>query len=335
MRPVVNKSTVATGGVRPAAPVVPRGKPRHIGLPQRALTGFATTMSELIGPRQTDSFGILMYHRIAEPVAGLPRPTWNVPPQRFAQQLEGLLARGYEAWPLREVLAHHREGRRVPPHAFVITFDDGYENVYHSAFPILRQLELPATVFLATAYLDSREPFPSDDWCEAGSGNVPYTAWRPLTTEECREMHASGLVELAAHTHTHADFRDRPQDLVGDLQRCQRVLREQFGVERATFALPYGNKSDGFASPALAAAAETAGMLCSLTTEPELVRPEASPFDWGRFAAEEHDTAGSLAAKLGGWHEAVRSLGHRLLGRPPRHDLRRPYQSASSDTARE
>jgi peptidoglycan/xylan/chitin deacetylase (PgdA/CDA1 family) len=335
MRPVMKNPTVTAGGVRAGAPVVPRGKPRQIGLPQRALAGFATTMSELMGPRQTDSFGILMYHRVADPVAGLPRPTWNVPPERFAQQLEGLLVRGYEAWPLREVLAHRREGRPVPPNAFVITFDDGYENVYLHAFPILRQLELPATVFLATAYLDSREPFPSDDWTAAGSGNVPYTAWRPLTTEECREMHTSGLVELAAHTHTHADFRDRPSDLVGDLRRCQRVLRERFGIERATFALPYGNKCDGFANPALAAAAEEAGMLCSLTTEPELVRPGANPFDWGRFAAEEHDTAGSLAAKLGGWHEAVRSLGHKLLGRRPRHELRRPYQIDSSDTARE
>ena len=56
-------------------------------------------------------------------------------------------------------------------------------------------------------------------------------------------------------------------------------------------------------------------MLCALTTEPQLVRPGDSPFDWGRFAAEEHDTAASLAAKLSGWYEAVRSLGHLILCR--------------------
>ncbi len=311
------------------APDVPHGKPRRVGLPQRALAGFATTMSELFGPRETAGFGILMYHRITDPIPGFAPPTWNVPPDRFEQQLEGLLARGFEAWPLREVLAHAREERPIPRNVFVITFDDAYENVYLNAFPILRRLELPATVFLATDYLDSPDPFPSDDWSEAGSGNVPYTTWKPLTTDECRELNKGGLIELAAHTHTHADFRGRPADLVADLRRCQRVLREQFGIERATFAFPYGNKDHGFASPELSAAAEEAGMLCALTTEAQLVRPGDSPFDWGRFAAEEHDTAATLAAKLNGWHEAVRSLGHTILRRKKRR-----YAASDDDTER-
>jgi peptidoglycan/xylan/chitin deacetylase (PgdA/CDA1 family) len=225
-----------------------------------------------------------------------------------------------------------RDARPIPRNVFAITFDDAYENVYLNAFPILRQLELPATIFLATAYLDSPDPFPSDDWSLAGSGDVPYTAWRPLTSDECREMRKSGTIELAAHTHTHADFRGRPADLVADLRRSQRVLRERFGIERATFAFPYGNKDAGFASAELSAAAEEAGMLCALTTEAQLVRPGESPFDWGRFAAEDHDTAASLAAKLNGWHEAVRSLGHSILCRKQRP---RTYASPDADTERE
>jgi len=228
-----------------------------------------------------------------------------------------------------------QENRPIPRKVFVITFDDAYENVYLNAFPILRQLELPATVFLATAYLDSPDPFPNDDWEEAGSGNVPYTAWKPLTTEECREMQKSGLVELAAHTHTHADFRGRPAELVADLRRCQRVLRDRFGVERASFAFPYGSKDDGFASGELSAAAEEAGLLCALTTEAQLVRPGDRPFDWGRFAPEEHDTAASLAAKLSGWYEAIGSLGHLILCRKSRRTAVRPCINPDSDTERE
>lgn len=144
------------------APAVPRGRPQPSGLPQRALAGFATTMNELFGPRETAAFGILMYHRVTDTIPGVAEPTWNVSPARFEQQLAGLLQRGFEAWPLRELLAQHREGRPIPRKAFAITFDDAYENVYLHAFPILRQLELPATVFLATAYLDSPDPFPSD-----------------------------------------------------------------------------------------------------------------------------------------------------------------------------
>jgi peptidoglycan/xylan/chitin deacetylase (PgdA/CDA1 family) len=303
-------------------------------MPQRALGGVATTISEVLGPRETSAFGILTYHRVTDPIPGRAPPTWNVPPARFEQQLEGLLSRGFEAWPLREVISHVREGRPIPRKVFVITFDDAYENIYLNAFPILRQLELPATVFLATACLDSPNPLPSDDWDEAGSGNVPFTAWKPLSTEECREMHKSGLVELAAHTHNHDDFRGQPAELVADLQRCQRVLRDRFDIERSSFAFPCGNQDDGFASPELSAAVEQAGMLCALTAEPQLVRPGDSPFDWGRFAVEEHDTAASLAAKLSGWYEAVRSLGHLILCSQARRSKPATKSSPDAETER-
>jgi peptidoglycan/xylan/chitin deacetylase (PgdA/CDA1 family) len=226
-----------------------------------------------------------------------------------------LLSRGFQAWPLLKVLERHRRREAFPPGVFVVTFDDAYGNVYLNAFPILRELNVPATAFLATAYLDCDKPFPSDDWLVAGLPGVPAEAWRPLRTDECLEMQASGLVEMACHTHTHADFRGRPNELRADLERNRKVLHDKFGVEQPTFAFPYGTKCDGFASDMLSEAARQAGMLCALTTEAQLVRPQDDPFDWGRFAAEDHDTSATLAAKLTGWHTAVRSLGLTLLGR--------------------
>ncbi len=307
----------------------PRGTPRRLGMPQRALGGVATTISEVLGPRETHAFGILMYHRITEPIPGRTNPTWNVPPERFRQQLEGLVDRGFVAWPLGEVVRRIRCGQPIPRNVFVMTFDDAYENVYLSAFPILRLFNLPATVFLATASLDSTEPLASDDWEEAGSGNVPYTTWRPLSTDECIEMQRSGLVELGAHIHTPGNRRGRPNELVEDLLRSQRLLRERFRIERASFAFRSSNGDDGLTGAELSAAAEKAGLLCALTNEARLVRPGDSPFDWGRFAAEEHDTAASLAAKLSGWYDAFRSLGHALLCRNPRRAA--PPQRLSSD----
>ena len=52
---------------------------------------------------------------------------------------------------------------------FAITFDDGFENNYVNAWPVLKELNLPATIFVATKYLDSDVPFPFDDWSAAGS----------------------------------------------------------------------------------------------------------------------------------------------------------------------
>jgi peptidoglycan/xylan/chitin deacetylase (PgdA/CDA1 family) len=263
------------------------------------------------GTRPGPAFGILMYHRVSPEVPGKPAPTWNVPPERFERQMIGLLERGFEAWPLRYVLDHHQKGLPIPRKAFVVTFDDGYGNVFQNAFPVLKRLKVPATVFLSTAYLDSDRPFPCDDWSVTGQADVPRDAWRPLTTDECSQMQKTGLIELGAHTHTHQDFRNRPEALRSDLEENVRELHERFGVEDATFAFPYGVKRLGFAGPPLNAVAREVGLLCSLSTEPELVRPQMSPFDWGRFNAEPYDTATSLAAKLQGWYETLRKAWKR------------------------
>ena len=287
----------------------PRGLPRRVGLKQRALASLSSLLGACFGPREAQAFGILMYHRIANPPLGRPKPTWNVPPALFEQQLRGLLARGWQAWPLRQVLACNERELPIPRKTFVVTFDDGYANNLIHAAPILTRLQVPATVFLATAYLDSQRPFPSDDWSAAGLPGVPSDTWRPLTTEECRRLSASGLIELGAHTHTHADFRGRADALADDLRQNLAILEARFGVQQPMFALPFGTKTDGFADHELVQAARAAGTTCCLTTEADLVRRGDQPFDWGRFAAEDHDTAGTLAAKLGGWHTALRKLG--------------------------
>ncbi len=287
---------------------VPRGLPRHVGLKERVAVGFAAALNDVLGPREKRAFGILMYHRVASPPPNFPKPTWNVPPWRFEQQLQGLISRGWKAWPLSQVIECLRRDLPIPRKTFVVTFDDGYANVLTQAYPILTRLSIPATVFLATAYLDSNKPLPCDDWSAAGQPGVPGDVWRPLTTEECRRLTANGLIELGAHTHTHADFRGRPDEFAEDLRQNLAILRTWFQVDQPALALPYGTKDDGFACDEFAGVARVAGASCCLTTEARIVRFGDNPFDWGRFAAEEHDTARTLAARLGGWQQALRRL---------------------------
>ena len=116
-------------------------------------------------------------------------------------------------------------GTPIPPRVFVVTFDDGYENTYHYAWPVLKEFGIPATVFVATAYLDQVEPFPFDDWSAAGAEDVPRVCWQPLSTDQCREMIEDGLVEVGSHTHTHADFHNEPEKLRRKLQESLVVLR--------------------------------------------------------------------------------------------------------------
>ena len=106
--------SIVTNDTKLAMPTlsVPRGQPRFIGWRQRALARVAVRLSKLFGPRERRAFGILMYHRIAEPVDGFSTPTWNVPPRLFATQLNGLLDLDWKPVPLREVLDFHRKGSR-------------------------------------------------------------------------------------------------------------------------------------------------------------------------------------------------------------------------------
>lgn len=256
-----------------------------------------------------------MYHRITDHTKGLKRPTWNVTPKRFRAQIGGLVRMGYVPQPLSKILDWNREGRPIPTNWFVITFDDVYENVYTEAWPFLKEMQIPIALFLATAYLDSTKPFPFDDWKHSGESGVPERHWKPIRTSQCREMLASGLVELGAHTHTHEDFRGRPDELYDDLQICKSVLFERFGLECPTFAFPYGTRSAGFSGPVLAAAAKRAGLRCSLTTEDEQVFSGTDPFDWGRFTAEQYDTPRTLAAKLDGWFTCFKSLWTRRFSK--------------------
>lgn len=294
---------------------VPKGRLTRNTWKRRLLDVLAAPLQACFGPRERDAFGILMYHRVTNPPPGHPVPTWNVTPERFEAQLAGLLARGWQAWPLSQVLRWAEQSLPIPRRAFVVTFDDGYANNLLSAHPILTRLHVPATVFLATAYLDRREPFPSDDWSVAGKPGVPSETWRPLTTAECHRLTANGLVELGAHTHTHADFRGRPADFVADLEQNLAILRDVFGALEPAFAFPYGTKGDGFATPELAQAARDAGVTCCLTTEEAIVRAGDDPFDWGRFAPDQYDSAPTLAAQLGNWQPTLRRLARAVVRR--------------------
>ncbi|MEM1062268.1 MAG: polysaccharide deacetylase family protein [Planctomycetota bacterium] len=273
----------------------------------RSAGPLAGWLNRVFGPCG-EGFGILMYHRVARvPVEG-PHPTWNVTPARFERQISGLLDRGWTPLSLGDVLSRHRLGLTIPRSSFVVTFDDGYANNVSDALPILRKYEVPATVFIATAYLDRQGAFPNDDWPSAGTGGVPSITWRPMTTEEGRQLAEDPLVDLGCHTHTHADFRGQPDLLFEDLLLNRAVLEEKFGVTDPAFAFPYGTVSAGFAGGTLSDAARRAGVTCALTTEDELVGPDADPFVWGRFTAEGYDTAETLAGKLGGWFTRLRHV---------------------------
>ena len=96
---------------------------------------------------------VLSYHRIAEEGA----PPWLSPrlvsatPGVFARQMKHL-ARHYHVVSMERVLDAVLQGTSLPKRAVLLTFDDAYVDFGQVAWPILRSLGLPATLFVVTAH---------------------------------------------------------------------------------------------------------------------------------------------------------------------------------------
>ncbi|QDU81307.1 Poly-beta-1,6-N-acetyl-D-glucosamine N-deacetylase precursor [Polystyrenella longa] len=282
------------------------------GLDEFILRG-CKPISRYYNSNDPGAFGILMYHRVSPKIAGIEEPTWNVTPDQMEKQLKGLIQLGFTPVPLSEAVQHHQLGLDLPHNAFVVTFDDGYANNFTQAFPVLERLGVPATIFLATAYLGEDVPFPSDDWSQTGKAD-PDT-WRPLTLEEAHQLNSSDLIELGSHTHTHDDFRGRPRELQQDVELSLSFMKREFDILHPTFAFPFGVRRFGFSSDDLIKAVKQTRVRCSLSTESQLAHLHQSPYYWGRFTATQADDAERLAVKLSGWYSRVKNGMRRLARR--------------------
>ena len=98
---------------------------------------------------------VLVYHRVDEPSAepDLDPGLISATPEEFREQML-LLARRYNCVSLSTVLAAQRGEADLPPGAVLITFDDGYLDFAANAWPIMRELGLPAVLFVPTAFPD-------------------------------------------------------------------------------------------------------------------------------------------------------------------------------------
>jgi peptidoglycan/xylan/chitin deacetylase (PgdA/CDA1 family) len=119
----------------------------------------------------------------------------------------------------------------------VLTFDDGFADVYDYAWPLLKERRVPFTLYLATSYLGR-----TMHW----DGSTAKAAGPALTWDQVAEMADSGLCTIGNHTHRHV----RPERLTTtDLDECAAVIEQRLGVTPRHFAYPWG-----IAVPAMAEA---------------------------------------------------------------------------------
>lgn len=104
---------------------------------------------------------ILMYHRVSPQGQGVPDYSPNgitVTPAEFEMQMR-FLRKHYDVVPLSHIVEAVRGERAFTPNMCAVTFDDGWQDVYEHAFPILKRYSIPATIYLTTGFIDGTEWF--------------------------------------------------------------------------------------------------------------------------------------------------------------------------------
>lgn len=107
------------------------------------------------------SLTVVNYHRIDDPYRkdfDSFKPNVSATPQDFDRQLD-YLAQWFHVVSLKDIAAWLDGRKDLPPHAALITFDDGYLDNYTSAFPLLQKYKFPALVFLTTGHIGTDAPF--------------------------------------------------------------------------------------------------------------------------------------------------------------------------------
>ncbi len=177
---------------------------------------------------------ILMYHMIAEPVAGAQFNGLRVTPSRFEQQLRWLRDNGWQGFTVSELVDRAAE---LPDKAVAITFDDGYADNATQALPLLQRYGYKATLYLVVDRHDR-------DWSrsrKAHHDGDELKAIAKLSDAQVRELLASGCFELGAHTLTHANLLKLDDAaLRHELIDAKRQLEQCFDVPVRSFAYPFG-----------------------------------------------------------------------------------------------
>jgi peptidoglycan/xylan/chitin deacetylase (PgdA/CDA1 family) len=137
---------------------------------------------------------VIQYHKIDVPARDALVRGGYTPPRRFARQMRRLKKQGFEFYSASGLVEYYRERGSFPPGGITLTFDDGWRDNYTHAFPILRELNIKATIFLVASCIGQT----SSKAQAQGEGARAH-----LSREEILEMSRHGI-EFGSHSLTHA-----------------------------------------------------------------------------------------------------------------------------------
>lgn len=184
--------------------------------PSETTEAVTTETEQVMAPAEVYEPTVFMYHLIMEE----PYSVYDglfVRPSDFEAQLDVIAASGAET-------LFADEYRLTAKPSVVITFDDGYEDNYTTAFPMLVERGLKATIFLITDLIDT----------------PGY-----LTRAQIKEMAKSPYIRFGCHTKSHLDLGDYTEPMIQrQLDISNMIIEDLVGYEVRALAYPTGGYND-------------------------------------------------------------------------------------------
>lgn len=205
---------------------------------------------------------ILLYHS----VGGVPGSDYDydLPEAQFREQIR-LLSEQFEPVDLGTLIEDCGENGQK---SMAVTFDDGFRNVYDVAAPILREFDVPATVFVCPDLLGDADPARIREHHSLGLNAHDVL----LTEQQVRDLAADDLFVVGNHTASHARLTDvDDEEVVDQVVGGKRRLEALMGGTVDRFSYPYG-AHDSQVADVVADSHEI-----TVTSERGLVGPSADP----------------------------------------------------------
>lgn len=275
--------------------------------------------------RARDAGVVLCYHNVLPPrnAERVGERAVHLPSERFIEQIHWL-ARRYAIVSLGDLLGRLRGGRSLK-RVTAITFDDGYEGVFEHAWPLLRSLGVPATVFVVAERPDRRDAFWWDHpdiahhataggrerWLTDLKGDTDGivsalslmtavrlpASHRPAGWDTIAAAAREGL-EIGVHSATHRTLtRLDDTELEREIVRSRQTISARLGTEPKFFAYPYGLWNARVRDAVRAAAYHGA-----VTLDYGLVRRVADPWALPRVNIPSGITLGAFETWAAGLH---------------------------------
>ena len=178
---------------------------------------------------------VLLYHRVVPDDRGAAGSEFEVPVRNFRRQLQVLDRLGFTPITFVDYMLYLRGELDLPKSPIIITFDDGYEETFTCAFPVLQEFGMKAVVFVIT------DPhIVTNVWDKETTG----TEAPLLKAQHILEMHSAGF-EIGSHSLTHQRLTSLPRDACWEeISRSRMLLEIMLNAPIRTFSYPYGDLND-------------------------------------------------------------------------------------------